>query len=107
MVSPPFSPLEDQSGLPRSACKSQDADPSAVEMDGSLGQGEEGVVPSASDVVAGAELRSALADDDTARRHVLAAEDLDAEILGVGIAPVAGGTLSLFMGHLYSSPSYS
>ena len=53
-------------------------------------QREQGVVAAAADVVAGVEVRAALADDDLAGVDLLAAEPLDAQPLAVGVAPVPG-----------------
>ena len=51
--------------------------------------GEQRVVAAAADVDAGVEVRAALADDDLAGLDDLAAEPLDAQPLGVGVATVA------------------
>src|SRR5690606_2829138 len=51
------------------------------------------------DVVTGVELRAALADEDLARVDELAAEALDAEALGVGVAAVPGGAGTLLRCH--------
>ena len=48
---------------------------------------------------AGVEVRAALADDDLAGLDDLAAEALDAEVLGVGVAPVARRGCALFVCH--------
>src|SRR5689334_14566617 len=53
-------------------------------------RGEERVVLADAHVHAGMELRAALADEDGARVHELAAEGLEAEALAFGIAAVAG-----------------
>jgi hypothetical protein len=45
------------------------------------------------------EVGAPLADDDLAGVDDLAAEALDAEALGVGVAPVAGGAEALLVGH--------
>ncbi len=52
------------------------------------GRGEQGVVTAAADVHAWVEVSSALADEDLAGLDELAAEALDAEPLGGGIATV-------------------
>ena len=52
-------------------------------------RGEQGVVAAAADVHARVELGAALADEDLAGLDDLAAEPLDAEALGVGVATVA------------------
>ena len=54
-----------------------------LELDDTADLGEEGVVFAATDVEAGLELGAALTDDDAAAEDGLAAEDLDAEPLGV------------------------
>ena len=58
---------------------------------GARGQREQRVVAAAADVVAGVEVGAALADDDLAGVDQLAAEALDAEALGVGVAAVPRG----------------
>jgi hypothetical protein len=62
-----------------------------AELDLPADQGEQGVIPAATDTEPGVEVRSVLADDDLARAHELAAEPLDPESLGVGVAPVPAG----------------
>ena len=49
-------------------------------------------------LVARIELRAALANDDVSGDHPLAAEALDAEPLGVGVAAVTGRAGALFRG---------
>ena len=66
---------------------------------------EQGVVLAAPDVDAGVEVRAALADDDLAALDDLATEALYAEVLRVGVAPVASGTRALFMCHECSAPT--
>src|SRR5262249_48103530 len=61
--------------------------------------GEERVVLPAADVIAREELRAALPHDDRAAGHDLAREDLHAEALGIRVASVAGGTLTLLVCH--------
>src|SRR5262245_47313917 len=61
--------------------------------------GEERVVLPAAHVGARKKLRAPLPDQDGASRHVLAAERLDAEALGVRVATVAGRALSFFVCH--------
>jgi hypothetical protein len=51
------------------------------------------------DIAAGMVLRAALANDDVAGDHLLAAELLDAETAPVGIAAVAGRTACLLVSH--------
>src|SRR5262249_28726598 len=60
---------------------------------------EQGVVLAAADVDAGHEPGPALAHEDRAAVHGLAAERLDAEPLRVGVAAVARRALSLFVCH--------
>ena len=67
-------------------------------------QREQRVVAATADALAGVEVGAALADDDLARVHVLAAEALHAEPLGVGVAAVAAGRRALLVCHL-SPPS--
>jgi hypothetical protein len=62
-----------------------------TELDLPADQGEQGVIPAATDTEPGVEVRSVLADDDLARAHELATEPLDPESLGVGVAPVPAG----------------
>src|SRR5690606_39200671 len=60
-----------------------------LELDAAVGEREQREVTAHADVHAGVERAAALAHDDVARRHLLAAEALDAEPLGLGIAAVA------------------
>src|SRR4051812_9851918 len=69
-------------------------------------EGEQRVVATAADVLAGVEVGPALADDDLAGTDDLAAVPLDAEPLGVGVAAVLGGRRALLVCHLFS-PSES
>ena len=64
------------------------------------GQGEQRVVLAAADAVARVELGAALPDDDLAGLDDLAAEALDAQALGVGVATVAGAGCALFVCHV-------
>ena len=61
---------------------------------------EQRVVLAATDVLAGMELRAALAHDDVASLHVLAGELLHAQSLCVGIAAVTGGTKTFLVCHV-------
>jgi hypothetical protein len=61
-----------------------------------VGQCEERVIFPHADVLAGANARSALADQDVARNDGLPAEPLDAQALRVRVAAVPGGTGALF-----------
>src|SRR5580704_3234264 len=67
-------------------------------------QREQRVVAATADAVAGVEVRAALADDDLARVHDLAAVTLDAEALGLGVAAVAAGRGALLVCHLRPPP---
>src|SRR5690606_8895639 len=74
-----------------------------AELDRASGEREERVVLATADVVAGVEVRTALADDDLARVHDLATEALDAEALRVRVATVARGARTLLVCHVSSS----
>jgi hypothetical protein len=74
-------------------------DPLIDESDDSIRQGEERVIFSASHVHAGVKTGAPLTDDDRTRPHDLAPETFDTQPLGIALAPVAGGTHSLFMRH--------
>jgi hypothetical protein len=54
-------------------------------------QREQRVVTAAADALARVEVRATLTDDDLARVHLLAAEPLDAEALGIGVTAVTAG----------------
>ncbi len=69
----------------------------ALEHDDPVHEGKKRVVTPTPDVPAGKKRRAALAHDDCAGGYLLAAISLDATKLGIGIATVACGTLSLFM----------
>src|SRR5688572_26851402 len=71
----------------------------ALEFHGAGGEREQGVVLALADVEAGLERSADLADDDRSGLGGLAAVDLHAAELGVGVAAVLGRTLSFFMGH--------
>src|SRR5690606_38187416 len=70
-----------------------------AELDLAVDQREQGVVAAEADARTRVELGAALAHDDVAGSDRLAAVDLDAEVLRVGVAAVAGRTTSLFMCH--------
>ena len=76
-----------------------------AEFDSSRGQCEQGVVAAAANAGARVEVGATLADDDLACGNYLAAEALDAEVLGVGVTTVASGTRAFFMCHLKCLPS--
>ena len=63
-----------------------------------VGQCEERVVFAHADVLARANARSALADQDVARNDDLTAEALDTQALRVGVAAVPGGPGALLRG---------
>src|SRR5207249_2337653 len=64
-------------------------------------QGEQRVVATHAYAGARCDLRPALADDDLARVDQLAAEDLDAELLRVRVAAVAGRAAALLVCHYF------
>src|SRR6188768_4292075 len=64
---------------------------------------EQRVVAATADAVAGVEVRAALADEDLAGLDGLAAEALDAEVLGVAVATVAGRGRTLLVCHVKKS----
>src|SRR3954453_17716693 len=66
---------------------------------------EDRMVAADADAGARAEAGPALADDDLAAVHRLAGEDLDAEVLRVGVAAVPARSESLLMSHLRLPPS--
>src|SRR5690606_4343795 len=61
--------------------------------------GEDGVIATEAHIGARVELRAALANDDVACKHLLAAEALHAEALGIRIAAVASGAACFLVGH--------
>src|SRR5579864_4693426 len=61
-----------------------------AELHLTLGQSEQRVVAAPTHVVAGMEMRAALADDDLTGLDRLTAERLHAEALGIGVTAVAG-----------------
>ncbi|KAG1271921.1 hypothetical protein G6F65_012074 [Rhizopus arrhizus] len=62
-------------------------------------EGEQGVVTAQAHAGTRVELGAALTHDDVAGFDGLAAEDLDAQVLRVGVATVARGAYALFMCH--------
>lgn len=74
---------------------------STVELNRSISNREQSIVPAHTDIRAGEELCSALPNDNRAGLYSLAAEQLHASILGVAVSAVSGRTLSLFMCHIY------
>jgi hypothetical protein len=75
-----------------------------AELDCTRNEGEQRVVTTATDTRAGVEVRSALANNDFAGLDDLTAVALDAEILGVRIAPITSGGRSLFVCHVVALP---
>src|SRR6266481_2439186 len=71
-----------------------------VEDDRAVDQREEGVVLAHADILAAMELGAALADDDVAGPHVLAAELLDAEAAPFRITAVARAAACLLVSHV-------
>src|SRR5688572_3445101 len=84
----------------------QDADEGApvgallLELDPPILQREQRVVGADADVVARAVRCAALAHQDIAREHLLAAELLDAESLRLGLAPVLGTAARFLVCHV-------
>src|SRR2546421_11437473 len=72
-----------------------------TELDRTSGEREQRVVAATADVDAGVEVSATLANDDLAGADDLAAEALDAETLGVGVATVTGGRCTLLVCHLF------
>src|SRR6478735_804697 len=70
-----------------------------LERDSAVAKGKEGMVLAHAHAFARIELGTALAHDHIAARHGFAAEQLDAQHLGIGIAPVARGTAGFLMRH--------
>src|SRR3984893_12293253 len=68
-------------------------------LDHAVGLREQRVVGADTDVHAGAIHRSALTDQDVTREHILAAEFLDAQTLGMGIAAVTSAAARFFVCH--------
>src|ERR1019366_5390484 len=63
-------------------------------------EGKERVIATATNAVAGMEVRATLAHDDLAGVDCLAAETLDAKELGVRVAPVTRRRCTLFVCHV-------
>src|SRR5690606_16573620 len=81
-------------------------DPAAapgLELDDAGAHREQRVVAADADAVTGTEARAALAHDDLATGHPLAAEYLDAQHLRVRVTPVAAGAEPLLVSHYESS----
>jgi len=71
----------------------------AVETNLAIDECPDRVIAAQADILAGEELRAALADDDIAGDDDLAAELFHAEAFADAIAPVFDGTLTFFMSH--------
>ena len=76
-----------------------DASIATIEADMAVGKGEEGVVPSHADVVAGVELGTALADENGAGENKLSAVPFHAETLAMAVAAVPCRSRTFFMCH--------
>lgn len=76
-----------------------DAAVGLVEANGAVGQGEQGEVAAAADVVTRMGFGSPLADDDVASDDFFATEFFDAEAFANAIPAIAGSSLSFFVGH--------
>lgn len=72
----------------------------AVEADGSVRDGEDGVVLAETDAFAGDPFGAALADDDIAGDDLLTAEFLDAEAFAAAVTTVLDGTLTFLVSHI-------
>src|SRR5258708_16528696 len=69
---------------------------------GSVSLREQGVIGANADIHTGTILSAALADQNVAREHILTAELLDAQSLGMRIAAVASAAASFFVCHISS-----
>jgi len=78
----------------------------AIETDGAVHEGEDGVVAAEADVLARHKLRAALTDDDVAGDDRLAAVNFNAEALADAVAPVLDGSLTFFMSHIEEVESW-
>ena len=70
-----------------------------VPFDGTVFQGEQGMIAANADIVTRVKPGAALADDDIAGKNEFAAITFDAEALGVTVAPVFRSSLTFFMCH--------
>ena len=70
-----------------------------VELDLAVNQGEQGPVATDTHILARMKLGAALPDDDAAGGDGLGAESLDAQTLGIAIAPVTGTALTFLVCH--------
>src|SRR5712691_1474880 len=76
-----------------------------AELDLPADEGEQGIVPAAANADSRMEVSAVLAHDDLAGVDDLAAEALDAEPLGIGVAAVPAGRRALLVCHLRPSSS--
>src|SRR5438552_13608050 len=76
------------------------AELAVAERDATVGKREQGVILADADVVARVPFRAALAHDDVAGAHGLAAELLHAEALALAVAAVAGRAACFLMCHV-------
>src|ERR1043165_1726086 len=70
-----------------------------LERDSAVAECKQGMVLAHADAFARIEFGAALAHDHIAARHGFAAEQLDAQHLGIGVATVARGTAGFLMRH--------
>src|SRR5271165_6847462 len=70
-----------------------------AKLDAAIDQGEQRVIPAQPDIRARVPFGAALARDDVAGKHLLAAENLQTQPLAVGVAAVAGRAACLLMSH--------
>ena len=75
-----------------------------VELHSAVAESEEGVIPTATDILAGTETGSALTDDDGTGGDGFAAKSLDAEVLRITVAAVTAAGLT-FLCAMISIPS--
>ena len=75
-----------------------------IELYFAVGEGEEGEISSATDVVTRVVLCAALTQDDVAGHYCLPAKFLHAESLAVAVATISGSALSFFVSHCYVLP---
>src|SRR5580658_2406566 len=74
-----------------------------LKFDFAVDQGEERVIPAATDVETGVELRAALAKDDRSRPHHLPAVRLHATVLRIAVSAVPRRTGAFLMCHNFTS----
>src|SRR5690554_4089921 len=87
-----------------------DADESAlcalvVKANDAVTESEQGEVPTSVDIATRLELRSALADQDASGVDYLTVEALDAQTLGLAVAPVLGTAGAFLVCHVLNSLS--